>query len=379
MIDIIEEFQELVQIPSPSLGERLMADALTGKLRELGLTVEEEDTGAEIGGNAGNLYAYLSPTEGISGDSILLSAHMDRVPGGDGIRCVDRGEFLSSDGTTILAADDLSGVCAILDGIRRVKESGKPHCGVEIVFTVCEENETKGAKNLWYERIRSKAGYCMDSSGRLGRVVTGAPKIDHLELKFFGKRAHAGAEPEKGADALKAAARVKAAVREGRLDPETTANLGVLHAGAATNVICDHAVILGEVRSYDAGKVSTYEEALRNLIVEATDGTGVRAEMSVIPDTEAFRVDSSDPVVRKLLSAMEKTGVKGLAENGGGGMDANTFNQKGIVSVGVATGYEKNHTKEEILYKEDLRKAGETVAALIFEWSGAQETEIREA
>ena len=116
MMDIIEEFRELVRIPSPSLKERLMADTHTKKLRELGLTVEEEDTGAEIGGNAGNLYAYLSPTEGISGDSILLSAHMDRVPGGDGIRCVDRGEILSSDGTTILAADDLSGVCAILDG-----------------------------------------------------------------------------------------------------------------------------------------------------------------------------------------------------------------------------------------------------------------------
>lgn len=378
MTDIIEEFQELAEISSPSGGERRMAEVLTKKLSDLGLSVFEDDAGEKIGGNAGNLYAFFPPTEGFSGDFILLSAHMDRVPGGDGIRCVDHGEFLSSDGTTILAADDLSGVCAILDGVRRVKESGKPHGGVEIVFTVSEEDATKGAKNLLYERIRSKAGYCMDSSGRFGRVVTGAPKIDHLKIEFFGKRAHAGAEPEKGADALKAAAGVKSLAKEGRLGPETTANLGILSGGTATNVICDHAVIYGEVRSYDAGKVRGYEEGLGKLIAESTEGTEVRAEFSVIPDTEAFRVDPSDPVVQKLLSAMEKTGIKGFPENGGGGMDANTFNQQGIISVGVATGYLKNHTKEEILYKEDLRKAGQTVAELIFAWEPA-EKENREA
>ena len=378
MTDIIEEFQELTEISSPSGGERRMAEVLTKKLSDLGLSVFEDDAGEKNGGNAGNLYAFFPPTEGFSADPILFSAHMDRVPGGDGIRCVDHGEFLSSDGTTILAADDLSGVCAILDGVRRVKESGKPHGGVEIVFTVSEEDATKGAKNLLYERIRSKAGYCMDSSGRFGRVVTGAPKIDHLKIEFFGKRAHAGAEPEKGADALKAAAGVKSLAKEGRLDPETTANLGILSGGTATNVICDHAVIYGEVRSYDAGKVRGYEEGLGKLIAESTEGTGVRAEFSVIPDTEAFRVDPSDPVVQKLLSAMEKTGIKGFPENGGGGMDANTFNQKGIISVGVATGYLKNHTKEEILYKEDLRKAGQTVAELIFAWEPA-EKENREA
>ena len=372
MTDIIEEFIRLTRIPSPSLGERRMADMLKKKLSELGLSVEEDRAGEPFGGNAGNLYAFLPPTKGCCRGPVLFAAHMDRVPGGDGIRCEDHGKYLSSDHSTILAADDLSGVCAILDGLRRVISSGKPHCGVEIVFTICEENGTRGAKNLDYGKIRSRAGYCLDSSGRFGRIVTGAPSIDRLELSVTGRRAHAGAEPEKGINALKLAAKIVAGAREGRLDFESTANFGVFTAGEATNVVCDHAAVLGEVRSHTPEKVTAYEEELRRLIRDGTAGTGAKAELSVIPLEKAFRVDPEAEVVTKLLSAMERAGVQGYTETGGGGMDANTFNQKGIVSVGVATGYLKNHTKEEILYKEDLVRAGQTVEELIYGWSDAE-------
>lgn len=369
MTDILSEFTELIEISSPSLGERLMADALTAKLSEMGLSVYEDDAGAIINGDAGNLYAYLPPTDIKYTESVLFAAHMDRVPGGDGIHVIDHGEYYSSDGKTILAADDIAGVCAILNGIRRAQQSGRPHCGVEVIFTVCEENGTKGAKSLDYSRIKSKAGYCMDSAGRFGRVITGAPTIDRLKLDVWGLRAHAGAEPEKGINALKAAAGIIARVPEGRLDCESTANFGVIRAGEATNVVCDHAMVLGEVRSHNPEKVVSYEENLRKLIKEITASVGARADLAVVHQEEAFKVDPSSPDVTKIISAIGKAGGEGYSSVGGGGMDANNFNKRGIVSVGVSTGYIKNHTCEEILYKEDLIKAGKTVEELIYEWS----------
>lgn len=368
-MDMIKEFTELTQIPSPSLGERQMADRLIEKLEELGLSVYEDKAGEAAGGNAGNLYAVLSESDPSLSSSILLAAHMDRVPGGDRIVTRDHGEYLSSDGTSILAADDLAGVCAILDGIRRVKASGKPHGRVEIVFTICEEKETQGAKNLDYSRLTATAGYCLDSSGRFGRVITGAPRIDQFSIVVHGRSAHAGASPEAGLNALKTAAKIVANAEEGRLDFETTANIGVFRAGTVTNVICDRAELTGEARSRTSEKVDDYEKKLGALIEKEAAASGCTAEFTVRPNTAAFCVEEGSPVVTKLLAAIGAAGGTGYCEAGGGGMDANTFNLKGIPSVGVAIGYLKNHTPGEILYKEDLLKAGRMVEELIDSWA----------
>jgi len=368
---IVEEFLELVKISSPSGGEREMADVLKKKLTELGLSVTEDDAGSKIGGNAGNLIARLPATKGMEEAAcVLFSGHMDRVPDGDGIEPIFTEDGrLVTDGSTILAADDLAGVCAILDGLKRVTESGKPHGEVEIVFTVSEELSLRGSRNMDFSKIKAKHGYCMDSSGRIGRVITGAPAIDRLHVKVHGKSSHAGASPEKGIDAIKAAAKFLAGVREGRLDAESTSNFGIVRAGKATNVICELAEITGEARSYDMEKLHNYEAYAADYLQECMEGTGATAEFRVEVNHGSFLVAHTDPTVTLAVKALEAIGVVPNAENGGGGMDANLMNDAGIAVVGIATGYQKNHTHQEELYVGDMVKAGELVEQLIVEWS----------
>lgn len=368
---IVEEFLELIKISSPSGGERAMADVLTCKLRELGLSVEEDEAGEKIGGTAGNLIARLPASPGKeNAEPVLFSAHMDRVPDGDGISPVftEDGRIVT-DGSTVLAADDLAGVCGILDGLRRVLLSGETHGPVEVVFTVSEELSLRGSRHLDYSKIRSKHGYCMDSSGRIGRVITGAPAIDRLHIKVYGKSSHAGASPEKGIDAIKAAARFLAGVREGRLDEESTSNFGIIRAGKATNVICELAEITGEARSHDVEKLHAYEQYAGDFLQESMQGTGARAEYRVEENHGAFRVEFSNKTVVLAEAALRAIGVPPHSEIGGGGMDANIMNDHGIAAVGVATGYAKNHTHQEELYVEDLIKTGELVEQLILQWA----------
>jgi tripeptide aminopeptidase len=180
---------------------------------------------------------------------------MDRVENGLGIRPQMRDGVITSGGSTILAADDLAGVSAILDGMRRTKESGRPHCSVEIVFTVSEEIHLEGSRHFDFGRIQSGFGFVFDSSGPVGRIVNSAPSAAQLTIETYGKKAHAGAEPEKGKNALLGMAKILCDIKDGRLDFETTANYAVCSVGdAATNIVCDYAKVLGEVRSRTAGR-----------------------------------------------------------------------------------------------------------------------------
>ena len=365
MEHILEEFYELVQIPSPSLGERKMADAVKQKLRELGFLVTEDDAGKITGGSAGNVFGRLPATEGFPAEPVLLAAHMDRVPGGDEIRPVTEGGIVRSDGTSILAADDLAGVCAIFDGIRRVLSEGLPHPEIEVLFTISEEVKLRGAKNFDFSKVHAKVAYCMDSSGRIGRIVTGAPKIEELVIRVYGKTAHAGNEPEKGRNALKGAANILCDIKDGRIDHETTANWAVISAGKVTNLVCGYAEIHGEVRSHSNEKVTEYENYVREHVRKKTEGTGLGAEFEVLPNHDAVRVSDDSVCVKRLQEAFRRIEVPCHTEIGGGGMDANIINSRGIEAVGVAVGYLKNHTFEEMLYEEDLQKAGRLVYHLI--------------
>lgn len=365
MEHILEEFYELVQIPSPSLGEREMADALKQKLGELGFFVTEDDAGKKTGGNAGNLFARLPASDGAAAAPILLSAHMDRVPGGDEIIPLLDGDLMVTDGSTILAADDVAGICAILDGVRAVLAEDLPHPEIEILFTISEEVKLKGSRNFDFSKVHAKEAYCMDSSGRTGRIVTGAPKIEELVFRIHGKKAHAGNEPEKGLNALKGAANVLCDIREGRLDNETTANWSVITAGQVTNVVCDLAEVHGEVRSHCDEKVKSYEEYVKKHLAEKLKDTGLTFDFEVRPNHGSFRVFEDSRCLFRLKEAFEKCGFRSEAEIGGGGMDANLINENGIECVGVAVGYMKNHTTEEMQYVKDLIKAGQLVKELV--------------
>lgn len=362
---MLQELLELMAISSPSFGERQMADTVKQKLVELGCEVEEDDVAARIGGTAGNLIARL-PGDG-RGEPLLLSAHLDRVPNGDNIKPVIRDGILTSDGTTILAADDLAGVVAILEGVRRIRESGLPHGDVEIVFTVCEEMKTQGSRNLDCSRLRSKAGYCLDSSGRIGRIIRAAPTIVRLYIDVYGKAAHAGAEPEKGVNALKGAAKILAELEEGRLDFETTSNWAIMKTGPAknTNVVCPHCQLIGEVRSHDPQKVEDYIAYVQRHGEEALAEFPATFTLTRSNDLSCFCIPEDAPVITKLTEVLRGMGREPWAEKGGGGMDANWFNAGGIATVGVATGYLKNHTPDELLHLQDFADSAGMVYRLI--------------
>lgn len=363
---MIREFIELTGISSPSKDERRMADVLKEKLTEIGCEVYEDDTGEKIGGTAGNVVGVLRGTKGVP---VILSAHMDRVPGGDHIKHVVTDEKITSDGTTILAADDVSGIVSILEGLRRIRESGGEHCDVEVAFSVCEEKLATGGKHLDCSRLRARHAYCLDSPGHTGRIINAAPGKVQLFVDVYGKSAHAGQTPETGVNALVMAAKALANIREGRIDHETTANWGVISAGQATNLVCDHVEIVGEARSRDPEKLNAYVEYVKRHFETEIARTPATCTVQVKHCFDGFLVEPEDELIQTLVSVIEKNGMSALIEGGGGGMDANHFNARGIRSVGVATGYFKNHSTSEELYISDLMKAGQMVYDLIRAYS----------
>ncbi|MGL5624332.1 M28 family peptidase, partial [Cetobacterium sp.] len=232
-LPIIREFMELVEIDVASKNERVIADVVTKKLKDIGCLVYEDNTGEKIGGNTGNLFAIL---EGTREGALLFSAHLDRVANGIGIKPKIVGSKIVSNGT-ILSADDVSGIAAILDGLRKVVNSKKSHPRIEILLTVCEEKGVSGSKYVDYSQIKSKIAFVLDSPGRIGRVINAAPSKASLNFEVVGKSAHAGNFPEKGVNSLVTAAKVLSRIKDGRIDEITTANWASIESLSPTNVV----------------------------------------------------------------------------------------------------------------------------------------------
>ena len=363
---IVDEFLELVKIDCCFGDERGVADALIGKLKEMGCTVTEDDTGAKVGGNAGNVTGIL---EGTRPGSILFTSHMDRVQNGYGIKpqFTDDGR-ITSDGTTVLAADDLSGVAAILDGVRRIQASGVPYPRIEIVFTVGEEPQLRGSRHYDFTQLQSKLGFALDSPGRIGRVVNAAPSTAQLYYDVYGKSAHAGNAPEKGINALVVSSKILASINEGRLDPESTANFAICSAGNATNVVCDHVHVEGETRSSCHEKMEAYCEYFEKFCHDTVEGTGAKIDTRVDKVYRCFRVDENSATINLMRKVFGEMGIEMTVERGGGGMDANRLNEHGVECVGLATGYAQNHTPNEYVYVDDLIKSGEMVQKIILNY-----------
>ena len=363
MEQILQDFLDLVQIDAASRDERAVADAVRAKMEALGMTVEEDRAGDTFGGITGNLFAVVDG--GLPG-SLLLNSHLDRVAGGLGIKPQIRDGMVASDGTTILAADDLSGVCAILDGVRRVKASGKPFPRLEILFTVGEEAGLFGSKAFDKSRLQAKMGFVFDSPGPVGRVVIATPARATLVCEVFGKGAHAGSCPEKGINAVTALAKILATIRDGRLDSESTANFAILETGSKSpNAVQHYAKVTGETRSLSHQKLKDYMAYFEKHCREAVEGTGATVKTEMTPSFGNFRLTEDAHAVRIARKAMEKMGLSILAEAGGGGMDADIFNAAGIQCIGVATGYSGNHSRGETLSLKDFLQAGELAQKLI--------------
>ena len=363
---------ELVQIDSHSRKERQVAERIKQYCEEMGAEVEIDDAGEKVGGNSGNVIARFKGT--ITGaEPIMMSAHMDTVVPGEGVKPIVEGDIIRTDKTTVLGGDDKSGCAVILETIRCLKEQNIPHTDIEAVFSICEEVGLLGAKHLDVSRIRARYGIVFDSDDP-GFLFTKGPSANHLEFKIYGLESHAGVAPEFGISAIEIAAEAIHNMKLGRIDHETTANIGVIRGGAATNIITNLVELKGEARSLSEEKlkaqcdhmVSCLEEAAskREVTVEGVT-TKARVESIVEPQYYAMDVSDDSRVVQLVKQAASRMGLDVQTMASGGGCDANIFNRKGIECANLGTGMRAIHTVNEWLNVKDMYASAEMTLEIL--------------
>ncbi len=349
---LIAEFLELVQVDSVSGKERQIADLLIHKLADLGLEVREDEAGKAAGSNSGNVIGWL-PGKG-RGPVIMLCSHMDTVEPGTGVRPVLKDGVISSAGDTVLGADDKAGIATILEVLRIVREQRLEHGGLEIVFTIREEDGLYGAKNLQYHLLKARYGFVLDSDGSPGTIINRAPSQDRIGITIRGKAAHAGMNPEDGINAIKVASEAIAQMNLGRIDHETTCNIGIISGGRASNIVPDSVTIQGEARSLNNSKREAQTARMCREVSRVAENNGARAEIFVETIYNSFHLGEESPPVKVALEAAYKLGLQPKLGKTGGGSDANIYNQRGIPTVVLGVGMKKAHTCEEYITTADL-------------------------
>lgn len=350
---LLATFRALLEIESPSGQEGGIASYVTADLAQVG--------GRVVADNSGNVIARF---EG-AGEPVLLNAHMDTVMPTVGLKIVESDGRWCSDGTTILGADDKSGVAAILEAVRSLRERGLSHLPIEIVFTVAEEIGLVGAKALDYSLISARRGICLDSSGPTGTMMVAGPAQISIDATITGKAAHAGIAPEKGISAVVIASEAVAGMRLGRIDEETTANVGVIQGGTARNIVPEKATLLAEARSRDEGKLKAQVDSMVRSLEAAAARHGATAELKREYAYRAFNLSESDEIVRMVTQAAKSLGISVRLGATGGGSDTNIFNERGIKTVNLGLGYEDPHSPSENIAIADLVKAAELLCTVL--------------
>jgi tripeptide aminopeptidase len=366
---VVDLFLELAALPSPPGEERAVADRVTAELRGLGLAVDEDDAGERIGSTAGNLYCRLEPTT--EGTPIFLCAHTDTVSPIASIEPVVEDGVVRNAAGTILGADNKSAVAAMVEAARRVVEGRRPHAGLELVFTPKEEVGLKGAEAFDCSRLRARVGYVYDQAGPIGEIILGAPFSSIMEIVFTGQAAHAGMAPEEGRSAIAAAARAIADMRLGRLDEETSANVGTIAGGVARNVVPDRCVLGAEARSHDERKLADVVQEMLDAATFAASLTGCELETTIEPGFRGYRFRHDDEPVRLARAALQRVGYEPFHSLSGGGADANVFNMRGLACVNLANGAAEIHSPQEHIAVSDLEAMVDVTLALVDEARGA--------
>jgi len=361
---LVESFMELVKIDSISREERNLADFLIEKLEGFGLDVIVDQAGEKVKSNSGNIIARLKGNIK-KATPIMFSAHMDTVVPGKNIKPIYDGEKIVSDGKTILGADDKAAIAALLEVLHIIKENNIPCGDIEIVFSICEEIGLKGAKNLDISELKSQIGFVLDAGGRVGKIITTAPSQNSLEITIYGKAAHAGSSPEEGINAIQVAGFALSRMKLGRIDEETTTNIGIISGGKATNIVPDKVTLKGEVRSRKEEKLEKYTEQLKKITEDTAQEFKAKAEVKINREYSCYNLSSDNQVVKISMKAAKDMGLQPELCPSGGGSDANVFNEKGFPSVVLSVGMEKVHTVDEYILVKNLKNTAEYVLSII--------------
>jgi tripeptide aminopeptidase len=363
--DVVGLFTELAAIPSPPGSERDVADRVRAYLEDLGLEVTEDEAGAQIDSNAGNLLCCLEPTSANGGIPIFLCAHLDTVQPTGPLEPVVEDGVIRNAGGTILGADNKAAVAAMLEAARLILSEHRSHAGIELLFTPKEEVGLKGAKAFDAERLSGEVGFVFDHAAPIGEVMLGAPHARSIEVTIRGRAAHAGIAPEEGRSAIVAAARAIADFRLGRIDEETTASVGLIQGGTARNIVPDRCTFSIDVRSHDETKLAELVKELLETITFAAALEQCEAETTIDESYTGYRFQRGDLPVQLACAALEREGFQPKLAFGGGGADANVFNERGRPCVNIANGMAAIHTPDEHIAVADLERMVDVALALV--------------
>jgi len=358
-----QTFSTLCRIESPSGSERACADWVTRELRGMGLEVTEDDRGPEAGSDAGNL---LTRIDGAGPGSLLICAHLDTVPLAAPVEPVQVDGGWENANEAILGADNKAAVAVALELARRLLGSGQPPpVSVELLFTVCEEVALRGAKAFDAHRLRSRFGYVFDHATPIGEIVVASPTYHRIVAEIHGRSAHAGIRPEDGRSAIAAAAKGIAAMTLGRLDPETTANVGTITGGSSANVVPDRCRVVAEARSLDPERAESVATEIVDHLQDGADSAECDLDIEVERMFDGYRTRASEPHVALAESALRACGYEPTHIRTGGGSDANALQAAGFPCTNLANGTERNHQTDERVSVDALEGMLEVAIALV--------------
>ncbi len=346
---LVETFVDLVRINSPSFAEKEIGDCLAQRLGGIGFDVRFQQYDRSF-----NLIAIKKGNK--RGSPLMLSAHMDTIEPTEGIVFVVEKDRIRSTGDTVLGADDKSALAQILEVATVLQENRISHGDIEIVFTSAEERGLHGARNLDFKGIRSRHALVLDSGGNVGSIIVGAPTHLRYSMTVTGKSAHAGIEPERGINAIRVASEIITKVPDGRIDEDTTANIGIITGGTATNVVPKEVVIRGELRSHNRKTLDTTKNMIFKTAQRIATKRHARVDISKDVEYKAFRISKSEPFLKFLKSVFVDSNIEPHLTKTGGGSDANIFHQHGIMAINISNGMQKVHSPEEFILIDDLYK-----------------------
>lgn len=356
---LVSTFIDLIKINSPSFEEDLLGRRLEELFTRLNFRITRQRYGRSF-----NIIARKKGSLKNS-RSLLLSGHMDTIEPTEKIRYAVKSGVIRSTGNTVLGADDKSAIAQILEAVTVLQEQSIPHGDIEVVITSAEEKGLCGAKNLDYRKIKSRHALVLDSGGPVGRIVVAAPTHVTYEMRVIGKSAHAGIEPEKGINAIRVASEIIAAVPDGRIDAVTTANIGMITGGTATNVVPREVVINGEVRSHAPATLRSVKKDIFDKAKYIARKRDARVHIQAQEEYQAFRIREREPFLAYMDQVFVRAGMKAEHTVTGGGSDANIFNRHGIITLNLSTGMQKVHSHDEFICIDDLINGSLVVATAV--------------
>ena len=365
---MLEEFKKLVAFDSESFKELDISKYLFNKLKELGLQVEIDNAGMLLNPNVkatGNIYGFLKGNT--EGDSILLSAHMDTVsPGVGKIAIINDDGTVTSDGKTILGADDITGIVSILEALTIIKERNLKHPDIEVVFFIAEEPYCRGSSVFDFGKIKSKYGYVLDLSGKVGTIALEAPSIYQFKIKINGKSAHAGFEPEKGVSAIVIASLAISKLKLGRIDSDTTSNIGMIRGGNGKNIIPDNVILEGEIRSVSDIKALNEANNIKKTFLAEAEDFGASIEFELNEMIKSYKLSKYSYVVKKYQDTLKQLNYGDASYiTTFGGSDANSINKNGIECAVISNAMNNVHTTNEHFEIDEFVKSAEICLSLI--------------